>query len=116
MLAPPRACLALVPLVSAAAPETHGGTSSVRDPGVGRDPGRGEGRWGPGDARLRGRGVLLFAGIGLTFSVGGERIIDEGIFAAVVIMVIVTTMLTPPALKWSLTRGERRARTGRGSR
>lgn len=57
----------------------------------------------------RGEVGLIFAGIGLTLSVGGERIIDEGIFSAVVIMVIVTTMITPPALKWSLTRGERRA-------
>jgi hypothetical protein len=31
------------------------------------------------------------------------------VFSAVVIMVIVTTMITPPALKWSLTRGARRA-------
>jgi Na+:H+ antiporter len=36
--------------------------------------------------------------------VGGQRVIDEGIFSAVVIMVIVTTMATPPALKWSLAR------------
>ncbi len=57
----------------------------------------------------RGEVGLIFAGIGLTLSVGGERIIDEGIFSAVVIMVIVTTMITPPALKWSLNRGARRA-------
>ena len=56
----------------------------------------------------RGEVGLIFAGIGLTLSVGGERIIDEGVFSAVVIMVIVTTMATPPALKWSLTRGGRR--------
>jgi hypothetical protein len=42
--------------------------------------------------------------------VGGERIIDEATFSAIVIMVIVTTMITPPALKWSLTRGKRRSR------
>jgi Kef-type K+ transport system membrane component KefB len=56
----------------------------------------------------RGEVGLIFAGIGLTLTLGGERIIDEAIFSAVVIMVIVTTMITPPALKWSLTRGERR--------
>jgi hypothetical protein len=38
----------------------------------------------------------------------GERIIDPPIFSAVVVMVIVTTMVTPPALKWSLGRGARR--------
>ena len=58
----------------------------------------------------RGEVGLIFAGIGLTLTVGGERIIDEAIFSAVVIMVIVTTMITPPALKWSLTRGESRSR------
>jgi Kef-type K+ transport system membrane component KefB len=57
----------------------------------------------------RGEVGLIFAGIGLTLTVGGERIVDEAIFSAVVIMVIVTTMITPPALKWSLTRGERRS-------
>jgi Kef-type K+ transport system membrane component KefB len=54
----------------------------------------------------RGEVGLIFAGIGLTLTVGGERIIDEAIFSAVVIMVIVTTMITPPILKWSMTRGE----------
>jgi Kef-type K+ transport system membrane component KefB len=57
----------------------------------------------------RGEVGLIFAGIGLTLSVGGERIIDESIFSAVVFMVIVTTMITPPALKWSLSRGGRRS-------
>jgi len=33
--------------------------------------------------------------------------VDEAIFSAVVILGIVTTMITPPALQWSLTRGER---------
>jgi Kef-type K+ transport system membrane component KefB len=59
----------------------------------------------------RGEVGLIFAGIGLTLTVGGERIIDEGVFSAVVIMVIVTTMMTPPVLKWSLSRGDRRAGT-----
>jgi Na+:H+ antiporter len=57
----------------------------------------------------RGEVGLIFAGIGLTLTIGGERIVDEAVFSAVVIMVIVTTMITPPALKWSLTRGARRA-------
>jgi Kef-type K+ transport system membrane component KefB len=52
----------------------------------------------------RGEVGLIFANIGLGLTVAGERVIDEGTFSAVVIMVIVTTMLTPPALKWSLTR------------
>jgi Kef-type K+ transport system membrane component KefB len=52
----------------------------------------------------RGEVGLIFANIGLGLTVAGERVIDEGIFSAVVIMVIVTTMATPPALKWSLAR------------
>lgn len=53
----------------------------------------------------RGEVGLIFANIGLGLSVAGERIVDEPIFSAVVIMVIVTTMVTPPALKWSVGRG-----------
>jgi Kef-type K+ transport system membrane component KefB len=52
----------------------------------------------------RGEVGLIFASIGLTLSLGGEPIINEGTFSAIVIMVILTTMLTPPALKWSLAR------------
>jgi Kef-type K+ transport system membrane component KefB len=52
----------------------------------------------------RGEVGLIFANIGLSLSIGGQRILDEGIFSAVVMMVIVTTMSTPPALKWSLAR------------
>ena len=58
----------------------------------------------------RGEVGLIFANIGLGLSVGGQRVVDEGIFSAVVIMVIVTTMSTPPALRWSLARGVRNQR------
>lgn len=57
----------------------------------------------------RGEVGLIFANIGLTLQVKGEHIIDPKTFSAVVIMVIVTTMVTPPALKWSLTRAAKRA-------
>lgn len=52
----------------------------------------------------RGEVGLIFAGIGTTLVVGGERVISPAVFSAVVIMVIVTTMATPPALKWSMSR------------
>jgi Kef-type K+ transport system membrane component KefB len=55
----------------------------------------------------RGEVGLIFANIGLGLSVAGQPIVDEGIYSAVVIMVIVTTMSTPPALRWSLARGRR---------
>ena len=56
----------------------------------------------------RGEVGLIFANIGLALSVGGERIIDSTTFSAVVVMVIITTMVTPPALKWSLARSSAR--------
>lgn len=52
----------------------------------------------------RGEVGLIFASIGVGLAVAGERIVDEATYSAVVIMVIITTMATPPALKWSLTR------------
>jgi len=55
----------------------------------------------------RGEVGLIFANIGLGLSVAGQRIVDEGIYSAVVIMVVVTTMSTPPALRWSFARGGR---------
>lgn len=57
----------------------------------------------------RGEVGLIFANLGLSLSVKGERIIDQGVYSAVVIMVMLTTLVTPPALKWSLGR----ARGGR---
>lgn len=55
----------------------------------------------------RGEVGLIFAGIGATLFLPAangavEPVIGEATFAAIVIMVLVTTMLTPPALKWSL--------------
>jgi Kef-type K+ transport system membrane component KefB len=52
----------------------------------------------------RGEVGLIFAGVGLTLSVGGERIIDEAVFAAILVMVMVTTLITPPLLQWSFSR------------
>jgi Na+:H+ antiporter len=52
----------------------------------------------------RGEVGLIFASIGLTLVVHGEHIIDAGTYSAVVIMVMLTTLITPPALKWSLSR------------
>ncbi|MBI3072767.1 MAG: cation:proton antiporter [Deltaproteobacteria bacterium] len=52
----------------------------------------------------RGEVGLIFANIGLALSIGGRRIVDDATFSAVVVMVIATTMVTPPALKWSLGR------------
>ena len=58
----------------------------------------------------RGEVGLIFANIGLGLSLAGQPIVDQAIFSAVVIMVIVTTMATPPLLKWSLARRSDRMR------
>ena len=52
----------------------------------------------------RGEMGLILASIGLTLTVTGERIIDANIYSGEVVMVILTTLMTPPALKWSLER------------
>ncbi len=54
----------------------------------------------------RGEVGLIFASIGSQLTVKGERVVDAQIFSAVVVMVIVTTMVTPPVLKWSLGRAK----------
>lgn len=60
----------------------------------------------------RGEVGLIFAGIGATLmlpSVAGvaEPVVSSATFGAVVIMVIITTLVTPPSLKWSLGRKRR---------
>jgi Kef-type K+ transport system membrane component KefB len=58
----------------------------------------------------RGEVGLIFAGIGATLMLptvtgASEPVIGPATFGAVVFMVIVTTLVTPSALKWSLARG-----------
>jgi Kef-type K+ transport system membrane component KefB len=58
----------------------------------------------------RGEVGLIIAGIGATLmlpNAGGvaEPVIGPATFGAVVVMVIVTTLVTPPLLKWALGRG-----------
>ena len=63
----------------------------------------------------RGEVGLIFANIGLALVVRGEHIIDAGTYSAIVLMVMLTTLLTPPALKISLSRGARSAAERRKS-
>jgi Kef-type K+ transport system membrane component KefB len=75
------------------------------------------GVWGQGTDRLtvglgmipRGEVGLIFANIGAGLTLGGEPVIDRGTFSAVVVMVIVTTLVTPIVLKLSLQRASRGA-------
>jgi len=55
----------------------------------------------------RGEVGLIFASIGLTLHLGGRAIVEPVTYSAVVAMVILTTLVTPPALKWSLSRADR---------
>ncbi len=50
----------------------------------------------------RGEVTLIFAALGRTLRIGGAPVLDAGGYAALVAVVIITTMVTPPALKWSL--------------
>jgi Kef-type K+ transport system membrane component KefB len=52
----------------------------------------------------RGEVGLIFANIGLTLAVAGERIVTDATFSAVVVMVVATTLVTPPALRWRFGR------------
>ena len=53
---------------------------------------------------------LISANAGLGLRLGGTSIIGQGIYCAIVNMVIVTTLMTAPALKWSLVSGSALAR------
>ena len=80
--------------------------------------GRGVSRMAVGLGMIpRGEVGLIFAGIGATLILptadgAGRAVVNTATFAAVVIMVVITTLVTPPALKWSLARRsvEREAR------
>ncbi|MCX6346230.1 MAG: cation:proton antiporter [Armatimonadetes bacterium] len=57
----------------------------------------------------RGEVGLIFASIGASLVIDGQKIVNQNTFSAVVIMVVITTMITPPLLKWSLARREKAA-------
>ena len=59
----------------------------------------------------RGEVGLIFANVGLGISIAGAPLIDKPTYAAIVLVVVVTTLVTPPALTWSL----RRARPSRAT-
>jgi Kef-type K+ transport system membrane component KefB len=52
----------------------------------------------------RGEVGLIFASMGSSLSLGGRPVVSAAVFSALVVMVIVTTFITPPALKWSFSR------------
>ena len=56
----------------------------------------------------RGEVGLIFANVGLGLTIGGEPILKPETYSAIVVVVIVTTLVTPPALRWSIERHDRR--------
>lgn len=52
----------------------------------------------------RGEVGLIFANVGRGLQLNGQPIVSTAEFSAVVVMVIVTTLMTPPLLKWSFSR------------
>jgi Kef-type K+ transport system membrane component KefB len=57
----------------------------------------------------RGEVGLIFAGIGAKLMYNGEPVISTSTFSAVVIMVIITTLITPPFLKRSMLKKDQKA-------
>jgi Kef-type K+ transport system membrane component KefB len=52
----------------------------------------------------RGEVGLIFAGIGATLTVAGEPLLSKGMFTAIVLMVLVTTLVAPIGLRRTLAR------------
>jgi Kef-type K+ transport system membrane component KefB len=53
----------------------------------------------------RGEVGLIFANMGLALKLGGQPVLTPPLFSAIVMMVIATTLTTPPLLGWALRRG-----------
>jgi Kef-type K+ transport system membrane component KefB len=50
----------------------------------------------------RGEVTLIYASLGRSVNIGGRPLLDGALYAALVLVVIATTLVTPPALKWAL--------------
>jgi len=57
----------------------------------------------------RGEVGLIFANEGSKLVLGGYPVIDPNVLSAVVIMVMITTLVTPPVLKWKFGRAPKSA-------
>lgn len=61
----------------------------------------------------RGEVGLIFAAYGSHLMLNGHAVVSPATYAAVVIMVVITTLAAPPALKWSVGRSRRGKLPGR---
>jgi Kef-type K+ transport system membrane component KefB len=59
----------------------------------------------------RGEVGLIFAGIGAALSLDGRPLLSQATFSALVLMVVLTTLLTPSSLRWALRRAATTSRT-----
>jgi Kef-type K+ transport system membrane component KefB len=50
----------------------------------------------------RGEVTLVFAALGSAAHLGNAPLLDDQGYTALVMVVVLTTLATPPALKWSL--------------
>ena len=55
----------------------------------------------------RGEVGLIFTGIGAALTLDGHPLLSQATFSALVLMVVVTTLLTPIGLRWALQRTKR---------
>src|SRR5262249_27311737 len=68
-------------------------------------PGRGLDRLAIGIAMIpRGEVGLIFAGIGQKLVVGGQSLVGPGVTSGLVLVMLSTTLLTPPLLRWAFNR------------
>ncbi len=51
----------------------------------------------------RGEVGLIFAGIGASLTIRGVPVVGDAVFSSIVVMVAVTTLVTPPLLAWRLS-------------
>lgn len=58
----------------------------------------------------RGEVGLIFANVGAGITVAGHALIEPGVFSAIVVMVMATTIVAPPWLAWQIRRVESRER------
>jgi Kef-type K+ transport system membrane component KefB len=61
----------------------------------------------------RGEVTLVFAALGSALRVGNVPLLDQRGYTAVVAVVLLTTLVTPPALKWSLGRKSATSKSAR---
>jgi Kef-type K+ transport system membrane component KefB len=50
----------------------------------------------------RGEVGLIFASIGAGLTIAGARVVNDAVFSAVIVMVALTTLMTPPLLVWRM--------------